>query len=223
MAQSDINRLNEESEQLAQQIAKIEDSRNNLLEERGNIDAQLNQLTSEEASSALRAHRNVLLEQLRDYSLEWSRHTLGEAILEKTREKFERERQPGVIQHAQTFFSTVTGQRYDRLYAPVGEQTITVIDQFGGDKQTAELSRGTREQLYLALRFGLIREFGGSSEHLPIIVDDVLVNFDPERSRRAAEAFTELAQTNQVLVFTCHPTTVDIFKDAAPDTQIINI
>ena len=56
-----------------------------------------------------------------------------------------------------------------------------------------------------------------------MIVDDVLVNFDPERAARAAEAFALLAQTHQVLVFTCHPTTVAQVLAAAPDARVINL
>jgi uncharacterized protein YhaN len=85
------------------------------------------------------------------------------------------------------------------------------------------LSRGTREQLYLALRFGLIREFGQHTERLPVVIDEILVNFDPERARRAVEAFAELAQTNQLLVFTCHPATVDMFNSVVPDAQVIQL
>lgn len=223
LSQSDLTGLNENYDRLSQQISDFEAYRGSLREERGGVEIQLNQLTSEEESSAIRVNRNTLLEQLRDHAREWSKLTIAESLLEKTRQKFERERQPSVIQHAQRFFSTVTGQRYDRLYAPIGEQTITVIDRVGGSKQPTELSRGTREQLYLALRFGLIQEVGEHTERLPIVVDEVLVNFDPERARRAAEAFAELAQTNQVLVFTCHPETVELFRDAAPDAQVITI
>jgi uncharacterized protein YhaN len=85
------------------------------------------------------------------------------------------------------------------------------------------LSRGTREQLYLSLRFGLIREFGERTERLPVVVDEVLVNFDPKRAGRAARAFAELANTNQVLVFTCQPETVALFTDVASETQVIQI
>jgi uncharacterized protein YhaN len=166
------------------------------------------------------------VEQLQEHAREWSRLTIAEALLEKTRHKFERERQPSVVQHAQDFFSRVTGQRYSRLFSPVGEQngqqTITVIDGSGASKQPNELSRGTREQLYLALRFGLIREFGEHAERLPVVVDEALVNFDPDRARLAARAFAELAETNQVLVFTCHPTTADMFADVA-GAQVIDI
>ena len=96
------------------------------------------------------------------------------------------------------------------------------MDATSGGKQPQELSRGTREQLYLALRFGLVREFGEHAERLPVVVDEVLVNFDPERARLAAEAFATLAETNQVLVFTCHPETVDLFAEAA-GAQVIQV
>ncbi|MDP6454984.1 MAG: hypothetical protein QF898_16895 [SAR202 cluster bacterium] len=54
-------------------------------------------------------------------------------------------------------------------------------------------------------------------------MDEVLVNFDPLRQRRAAEAFVSLSETNQVLVFTCHPQMVRLFTDIAPDAQVINL
>ena len=104
------------------------------------------------------------------------------------------------------------------MYAPLGEQTVAVMDADRQSKQPSELSRGTREQLFLALRFGLIRELGQRTEPLPVIVDEVLVNFDPARALRAAAAFTELSDTNQVLVFTCHPTVVEMFCEASSET-----
>ena len=222
LSASDPAQLEEESSRLSELHAEVAGHRDHLREERGGIDTELAHLTSEQESSTLRVRRNTLEEQLREQAREWSRLTIAEALLEKTRQKFEEERQPGVIRHAQEFFSGVTGQRYQRLYAPIGEQSITVIDESGVGKQPAELSRGTREQLYLALRFGLIREFGEHAERLPVVVDEALVNFDPGRARLAAEAFGHLAETNQVLVFTCHPATADMFAEAA-GAEVVNI
>ena len=222
LADSDPNLLNEESRQLSERAEEVDTQSNELRKEWGGIGTELRQLIGEEESSALRIRRNTLLEQLREHAHEWSRLTIAELLLEKTRQKFEHERQPSVIRHAQGFFSNVTGQRYQRLYAPIGEQTITVMDSTGASKQPDALSRGTREQLYLALRFGLIREFGEHAERLPVVVDEALVNFDPERARLAAESFAVLSQTNQVLVFTCHPATRDAFKEAA-GAQVLDI
>jgi len=222
MAGTDQIQLSEESTTVSERLREVEETRSTLQEERGRIENELERLTGEEESSRLRMRRSILLEQLRDSARAWSRLTMTEELLNRTRQKFEVERQPRVVQHAQNFFSQITGHRYPRLSVPIGERTVAVIDATGGVKQPQELSRGTREQLYLALRFGLVREFGEHAERLPVVVDEVLVNFDPERARLAAEAFANLAQTNQVLVFTCHPEMVELFVEAA-GAQVIEV
>jgi uncharacterized protein YhaN len=149
---------------------------------------------------------------------------LASAILQRTRQKYEQERQPGVISHAEKFFTTITGGRYRRLFVPMDNPSeIAVETENGARRNPSQLSRGPQEQLYLALRFGLIREFGEQTERLPVVVDEVLVNFDPTRQRRAAEAFASLSETNQVLVFTCHPQIVDLFAGISSDTQVIDL
>ena len=208
-------------------IAALEDERDNadaqISErdtERGAMQREVKALVGEEESSRLRMERNVLLEQIKGHARDWARLTLAQNLLNDARRKFERERQPGVVRHAEKFFTQITDGRYRQVYAPLGEQTITVTDADGQTKQPSELSRGTREQLFLSLRFGLIRELGQRTEPLPVVVDEVLVNFDPERALRAAVAFTELSSTNQVLVFTCHPTVVELFRNAASEVGI---
>ena len=213
LATTDPDRLRNESGILSEQIDALNERREGLREERGRKASEIDRLTGEEESSTLRIRRNVLMEQLLENAREWSRLTIAGSILEKTQKKFEHERQPNVIQHAEEFFTNVTGRRYKRLYAPVGERTIAVTDASGRDRRPPELSRGTREQLYLALRFGLIREFGEHAEHLPVVVDEALVNFDAERARLAAASFAKLSETNQVLVFTCHSSIIDTFVD----------
>ena len=222
LAEADPDALREEAANLDQQQSELQESRSGLNQELGEIRSELGRLTSEEESSSLRIRRNTLAEQLQEHASEWARLTIAEELLNRTRRKFEQERQPDVIRHAQEFFSSVTGQRYQQLYAPIGEQSITVIDSDASGKKPTELSRGTREQLYLALRFGLIRGSDEHSERLPVVVDEALVNFDPERACLAATAFGKLSETNQVLVFTCQPATADMFAEHA-GAQVVDI
>ncbi len=121
------------------------------------------------------------------------------------------------------FFSKITRERYTGLRAPVGQSTIIALAATGEEKQPAQLSRGAREQLYLALRFGYVRDFSQNGVPLPVIVDDALVNCDPMRAQAAAEGFTELADMNQVLVFTCHPTLVEQFLKACPKAEVVTL
>ena len=76
-----------------------------------------------------------------------------------------------------------------------------------------EMSRGTREQLYLAMRLGLIDEYETRSEPLPAIMDDVFVNFDDERDEHVIEILNSFSQQRQVLVLTCHQRSLDAYKD----------
>ena len=80
--------------------------------------------------------------------------TLAQNLLEEARMKFERERQPGVVRHAQEFFSEITEGRYRGVYAPLGEQTITVTDADGRAKQP---SRAEPRYAGAAVPFASIR------------------------------------------------------------------
>lgn len=223
LSQTNRQQIVIEEAELSASVKELEDRQSEHLEQRGRVETLIQQLAKEEKSSELRVERASLLERLREQARKWAELRIAEEMLARARDKYQKERQPGVLQHAQSFFGAVTGGRYNRLYAPIGEQTITVEDENNSEKRPSDLSRGTREQLYLALRFGLIREFGEHVESLPVIVDEILVNFDPERALRAAEAFSELSRTNQILVFTCHPSMVEAFQGTCADSQVIEI
>ena len=217
LAAADLQSIERALGELDERLEELGALRDELRDERTSRENERGGLMSEEVSSELRMERAVLIEQIAAHARDWSRLTIARGLLEEARAKFERERQPGVVRHAQRFFSGITAGSYEKLYAPLGEQTVTVTGAGGASKQPSELSRGTREQLFLALRFGLIRELGEATEPLPVVVDEVLVNFDPARARRAAAAFLELSRTNQVLVFTCHPQVADHFARAAAE------
>ncbi|MDO9537084.1 MAG: hypothetical protein Q7J68_02060 [Thermoplasmata archaeon] len=86
-----------------------------------------------------------------------------------------------------------------------------------------ELSRGTAEQLYLSLRFGYIQEINKCAVPLPIIIDDIFVNFDPERFSSACNIIREISKTNQILYFTCHPDTVKQLITSIPEARTFNL
>jgi uncharacterized protein YhaN len=130
------------------------------------------------------------------------------ALLQRTLAQHERERQPAVVARAAAHFERVTGGRYVGLLADSGidgRQSLRVLSATGEMIDAQSLSRGTLEQLYLCLRLGLADSFAERSVSLPIVLDDVLVNFDPVRARAVATELAECATTHQIVVLTCHP------------------
>ena len=215
LAATDIQTIRDGIRQFEADLEEIDAQRSAFDTERGSIQTTLEGLASEEDSSRLRLERHRLTEELQGHARDWVVRTIAESLIRRAQSKFEKERQPDVIRHAERFFLDVTDGAYQSVFSPLGSSEINVMDAAGNIKTPQQLSRGTREQLFLALRFGLILELGQRSERLPVIVDEALVNFDPSRGTRAAGSFIELAETNQVLVFTCHPQIVEWFVDAA--------
>ena len=215
--------LKERKSQIEERYTKIEKSLSELRENRGGIIKEIEQIERREEASSLRLKRSTEERKLNKKSEEWSVLTLARTIMGKAVEKYEKERQPGVLKEAQSFFSQMTLMRYSSIYAPLDEAKIYVEDKKGRRKEIKDLSRGTAEQLYLSLRFGFIREFTKRAESLPIVFDDIFVNFDPERFRAACEAIKELANTHQILYFTCHPETVDLLTKIIPDSRKVDI
>ncbi|MBN1192363.1 MAG: AAA family ATPase [Coriobacteriia bacterium] len=137
-------------------------------------------------------------------------------LLEMAQERYTKERQPDVVRSAGELFNTMTSGRYVNLNVPLGEGRIEVFDGKADVRTSEILSRGTAEQLYLSIRLGLISQLGDVASGLPVLMDDVVVNFDRERRLGAVEAIASLAASRQVVFFTCHKDTADMFASSAP-------
>ena len=182
--------------------------------------AEMEQLDRENESDRLVQERSLLDSQFQDAAREWVVLTLAERLLAQARARYEQERQPGIIRAAQAVFADLTDGRYPQVVAPLGSESIAVVNDRGSRREPAQLSRGTREQLFLALRFGLIEELSRRAQPLPVAVDEILVNFDSARAASAARALTRLSAGNQLLCFTCHDQVVEHFSRAADELGV---
>lgn len=156
-------------------------------------------------------------QELREAARRWRRAKLLKHVLEEALEELHKSKQPAVLRRAAESFSRVTGGRYVRIRQSLDEKQVEVVDADGRSVAAKELSRGTQEQLYLCLRLGLAAAFADQGIRLPLLMDDVLVNFDPERADAMAQVLADFAKEQQVLLFTCHPQTAERLRRVAPD------
>jgi uncharacterized protein YhaN len=73
-----------------------------------------------------------------------------------------------------------------------------------GSLDVAKLSTGARDQLYLALRLAALEHFVQQDRHLPLILDDLFVHFDDDRTEAGLRVLHGLSEHVQVLLFTHH-------------------
>lgn len=173
-----------------------------------------------ELSNLLQARetqRTDLVEQLH----EWAGHTVCAALYDEAKRKYEAERQPEVIRLASRYFQMMTDGRYTRVIAPLGENRLEVEQEHGDRLPPSALSRGTSEQLYLAMRLALAKAYGDQAVPLPLVADDILVNFDDDRGRATAALLDLYASAgHQILAFTCHRHLVRTFESNSPEAHI---
>jgi uncharacterized protein YhaN len=139
-------------------------------------------------------------------------------LLEETRLTVARDHQPPVLRDASHWLARLTDGRHTAITTTIDEARLEVHDRDGSVWKPERLSRGTREQVFLALRLALVRDLQRHGVPLPLVMDDALVNFDDERARAAARVLVEFVSDQpgerQMLVFTCHAHVAEIFAEA---------
>ena len=205
-------KIQRELDELARRWKEAQKAKDRINQEMGEIRNELNQLAADDELLIKQNELGIRNEQLKLYSREWMTCKIAHFMLERAKQKYERERQPEVIRAAENIFSRVTRGRYKRIFKPLDKDEILIDNESGQRRGVVEMSRGTREQLYLAMRLGLIEEYEKRSEPLPVIMDDVLVNFDDERALSLMKILKDFAATRQVIVLSCHRQSLDTYK-----------
>ncbi len=171
-----------------------------------------NQFDSD-AVALLQLEAEQLGAEIRKGLEDWLELATALELLKLTREKFEKENQSPALDEASQLFRAITGGRYERIFIPLDsdEAELTILTQNGTTLGVDCLSRGTLEQLLLCIRLGYIQHFQRQQKvNLPLLMDDVAVNFDPERMARALEVLAESSRQGQQVIFlTCHDSLIN--------------
>ncbi len=188
--------------------------------EAGRLEERIAALGRNEDRARARVRQESILAGIDEASEEWAVLTLCRTLLDETRRIYETQRQPEMLGHASRFFRLMSEGRWSRAVAGLEGNEIFVESNEGTRVLPANLSRGTAEQLYLAMRLALVLEYSQHVVPLPVVFDDIFVNFDPDRTRRSVEAVRELSETHQILLFTCHPHLVKLVEEIVPDAKV---
>lgn len=216
-------------EDIALQIASLQGrltetahETNELREVVGKLTGQIEKLEqgSEHADHLLQAeaYRATIRQQVDQYAVA----SFASLLMKKARDVYEHERQPGVLLRASDYFAKMTNGAFTHVKAPFGEQRLVAIRANGESLDTSQLSRGTAEQLYLSMRFALAQEYAGKAI-LPLVMDDILVNFDEERMESCLRVLADLSSRHQVLLFTCHGHVRDAAARIIPGNRLIRL
>ena len=153
---------------------------------------------------ALKSEHAQLLEQRDALERQYAALALAIETLGRADAELQSRFSPQLAQKAADYMDYLTGGRYDEL---VLARDLSAKARSADDptpRDTAYLSAGTADLLYLSVRLALCELTCPTDDPCPLVLDDTLVNFDDARARRAMALFREIAQHRQVILFTCH-------------------
>ncbi|HVE84013.1 MAG TPA: AAA family ATPase [Myxococcales bacterium] len=209
--------LDAAAERCAARLAELEARRREAAEQLGRRRERLSALEQDGEARQLRLEEERLAARAGALAERYAVDRLALELLERAKLRHDAEHQPRLLQLAGERLSVLTSGKYARVQASDDGAVLFAVTREGKEVSAEALSRGTREQLYLAFRLAVIAELHEARGAVPVVLDDVLVNFDLERARGAARALRDLSQTHQVLAFTCHASVAEVLVDAGAE------
>lgn len=207
-------------DQLAVEAHAAQARRDDALDRRSRLQSQIDVLSASADIPSLELRVSDLETQLVDAVSQWASFHLAHQLVEGTLARYQRERQPEVVQRAAALFRQITDGQYTRL--EVRGTDVIAINRAEREVPASDLSQGTTEQLYLCMRFALAESFAKTAA-LPLLLDDITVNADAERLPRLAQMIATVAETHQVLVFSCQDRMVELLQHADPQARVITL
>jgi uncharacterized protein YhaN len=158
---------------------------------------------------------------LAEHVSEYARVALAGVVLRRVVADYGQRNQGPILLLAGRNFAALTDGAFDHLLVDVdGDKQVLIAGRRNGEAlRIGELSEGTVDQLYLALRLaGVEHHLDRVTANPPIVLDDLLVNFDDARASAALRLFAQLGRRTQVLLFTHHRHIGELAREVlAPD------
>ena len=175
---------------------------------------EIDSLVKDGTLSNLEQERANLAAKIWHEVQEWLRYQLAIQWINKALVGASADRYPAIIRQAEQYFALLTAHRYSRIRLTADGVKVVRRDQ--EVFLVEELSQGTAEQLYIALRLGFVTVMSDQA-NFPVIIDDGFVNFDNVRRQRMLALLEKIAEKNQVIYFTAD----DRIKDL--DVKILDL
>lgn len=210
---------NHDISQLAEKLEELREKRDSLLKLEATTSATLNEFKSRVTKATeieIRNKQRLLFSKTEERMARYIKLRLTIRILEDATQEYKKKMGDNILSLASQNMKLLTSGSIDGLkIVPTdsGYNEIVALrsmeDPNSDQLRLDELSEGTRDQLFLALKLAMVqnrleeRAKSGLCP-LPVILDDVLVQFDDNRSQAAFKLFNQLAQKTQVIFLTHH-------------------
>ena len=194
--------------------------RDRLNQELGGYVEQLRRMDGGAEAAEAEEKRQQWLAQIRSDAEQYVRLKLASSVLHSAIERYRDKTRGPVLNVASELFHELTLGSFDSLRVDEDDSHRPVLVGIRSGSRAAVgvdgMSEGTCDQLYLALRLASLQLEAAPRRHLPLIVDDILIQFDDARAAAALRVLAKLAQQRQVIFFTHHEHLLEVAEKHLP-------
>ncbi len=189
----------------------------------GEKNTRMEAIQNSDDIAKLQFEREAVLAEIAPLAEEWAALRIAHELLTVSRQRYEKEHQPAILQNAGRYLSTITHGRYTGILHTDDKKRKPILLGSTGERKTVQWNQGLQDQVMFCLRLGIIEDYSSKEESLPVIFDDVLVNCDADHRDGASRCIAEAAHTHQIFYFTCHMPTVDALRKHSVNCQYMEI
>jgi uncharacterized protein YhaN len=179
---------------------------------RSKIDALTNQQKAAELNQQLEENEALQAAVIKRYV----RLRISDSILRLAMERYRSQHESSVLHRASEIFRQLTGGAFVEIRPELIDKDRIALhgirSEHSAPVRVQQMSSGTADQLYLALRLASLQEHLDQHPPLPLIIDDLLVMFDDTRAIAALHVLSQIAKRTQVIYLTHHPHLVDLAR-----------
>jgi len=214
-----IDEIEEECQKNKEKLQKEMHQLEELKERYLRLQAELRNLSTMENLERAQRQIDHGRSELRPMAYQYAVYSTAAFLISKVRQNLLDGVKDTVLGKAAQILQRMTNGDYVGILPPENwtEPDFKTVMGDGAIQESVDiLSQGTREQLYLAVRISRILDI---QPPLPVILDDCMANFDCRHVKQSLKMLSELAQTHQIFMLTCHPELVEVVADCTPNAQ----
>jgi uncharacterized protein YhaN len=211
----DVNVLDAESQAAEGELARLEGLVREVDERHGRLANERQRM--ERAGGAAEAGQAVeqRIAELRELVERYLRIYVAAWALREAIDQYRREHKDPLLRRTDELFPRLTCGSFSGLEVGFddGDEPVLIGVRAGGERVRVEqMSTGTREQLYLALRIASLERHVELHGPMPVVLDDVVLHSDPQRKTAILQALADLGRVTQVVCFSHDPQVVALAR-----------
>ena len=212
--QVELNRLGTEAGQVVEDISRLG-------AQHGQLKAAFDALNGSDAAARAAARQQEAAAGMAEAAERYLRLKTAARLLQWSMERFRQTRQGPMLARASEIFQALTLGSFSRLLvdADSHESPRLMSIRADGNKpvEVPGLSEGTRDQLYLALRLAALDQQASQGSRMPLIADDLFINFDDRRTEAGLQVLGDVSRRMQVILLTHHDHLVPLARQVLGD------